>query len=43
MSVTYRGAVDDGFGNCVAKSWRDPCVRPAHNMFPDKRWVGTED
>ena len=37
VSVTYRGAVDDGFGNCVAESWRSPCVRPARNMFPDPR------
>ena len=43
LTVAYRGARDDGFGNCVAKSWRDACVRPKKNLFPDPRWVGTED
>jgi hypothetical protein len=43
VTVAYRGAVDDGFGNCVAPSWKAPCLRPPANLFPDKRWVGTED
>jgi hypothetical protein len=28
ISVTYRGARDDGFGNCLMASWRDECIRP---------------
>lgn len=43
VAVAYRGYRDDGFGNCVAPSWLDVCVRPPQNLFDDPRWVGTED
>ena len=37
--VSYRGADDDGFGNCVMKDWRSPCIRPSTNLFPDPVWA----
>jgi hypothetical protein len=43
ISVTYRGAKDDGFGNCQMASWKELCIRPEKNLFDDPRWVKTED
>jgi hypothetical protein len=44
LSLTYRGGHDEGFGNCLAKDWRGPCIRPPTNAFnQDTRWMGTED
>jgi hypothetical protein len=37
--VSYRGAKDDGFGNCVMHDWRSPCIRPVVNTFSDPIWA----